>query len=355
MQREVNCLLVAETDPITGKMRRGPLMRAQNPPPGTRYIIRRDRFRYPKRTAYYSIDLVRVALNIIKVLSEQLVRQRETSEVDLAHSFFWNWERFDVPWIHENDQSLGQFLRDYLHIKGFVKRQSTRAFAAHLNHRNCRQVIVWSEWARRGYIEDGVEKSKVVVIPPPINPVRDQIHHDNCNILFVGRDYSRKGGDTVLRAFEKLNDFTNARLLYVGRIDDAKVLKRVTSNKRITYFPNPSDKLLYREIFPISDIFVLPTRADAFAISVVEAMSRALPVVVSNVCALPEIVEDRVSGFLSAPADAFSFSKYLGKLLEDSELRRKMGEAAQRKVTLNFSSEAIGTRLWQVYSNALAK
>src|SRR5487761_338677 len=97
MPREVNCLLVAETDPITGKLRRGPLMRARNPPQWTRYIIRRDRFRYPKRTAYYGIDPLRVALSTIKVFSEQLVRHRETNEVDLVHSFFWNWESFDVP------------------------------------------------------------------------------------------------------------------------------------------------------------------------------------------------------------------------------------------------------------------
>ena len=351
---DVDCLLVAESDPITGSLRRGPSMRATNPPEGVRYTVRRDRFRYPKQAAHYNLTPLGLGLGAVRLFSERLARQSATRNFGLVHAFFWNWERFTVPWIHENDQSLGQFLGEYVHIEGIVKKGITWWFASNLNSPKCRRVIVWSKWAKRGYVEDGVEESKITIIPPPFNPISDWRPHENCNVLFIGRDYHRKGGDTLLRAFEGLRDFADARLIYVGKIDDQEVLRRVKNDKRIMHYPNPSDAFLTREIFPVCDMFVLPTRADAFAISVVEAMSRAMPVVASNISALPEIVEDGVSGFLARPDDTDGFSGHIAKLIENRELRRRIGREAQKRVELNFSSKRIGAELEQVYASALA-
>ncbi len=352
--KDIPCLLIAGTDPITQKLRRGPYLRALNPPPRVTYTIKTERLTYPKQAAHYNFSPLRVALNTIRFVAEHVMPFRQQG-YSLIHSFFWDIERFEIPWIHENDQSVGQFMRDYLHINGLVKDKAASFFASYLNSELCRRVIVWSKWAMCGYIEDGVEKSKISIIPPPFKLIGDKKDHPNCNLLFIGRDYLRKGGDTVLRVLDRLSDFQDLKLYYVGEVWDKRALNKIRNNKRIKYYHAPTDRIMREEIFPQADIFILPTRADAFAISVVEAMSRGIPVVASNICALPEIVEDGASGFLSKPNDVDSLATSVSKLLENPRLREKFGERSLQIVLQKFSKDKVNEKLLEVYETATGR
>jgi glycosyltransferase involved in cell wall biosynthesis len=355
---QIDCLVIAGTDPLTGKLRRGPYLRVLNPPVGVHYVVRTERLTYPKLLAHYKFSPLNTCLNTFRFFAEHLIPPKQgSSDYSIVHSFFWNLDRFKTPWIHENDQSLGQFADNYLHLNDFVRRKITEAYAKYLNLPACKRVIVWSQNAKNGYIQDGVESSKISVIPPPFPVVHDhRPHGENINMLFIGRDYNRKGGDIMLNIMERLNkDFDNhLKLFYVGSVDDKEAVRKIRENKKhIAHYPNPPDNILYDEIFPVSDIFVLPTRADAFAISVVEAMSRGIPVVASNISALPEIVEDGISGFLVRPDDVDSFSKCLARLIEDPGKRKEIGDEARRQVGQRFSSQRIGKALRRVYEDAL--
>ena len=125
-----------------------------------------------------------------------------------------------------------------------------------------------------------MEPSKISVIPPPFEQVFDRKRHEGMNVLFIGRDYVRKGGRVVVEVFEALKEFSEARLLYVGKVDDKKIVALpMKGDPRIRYFPSVSSLVLETRIFPVTDLFFLPTLADAFAqYSVVEAMSRGIPV-----------------------------------------------------------------------------
>jgi glycosyltransferase involved in cell wall biosynthesis len=349
----IKCLLLAGTDPITGKLRRGPYLRVLNPPQGVSYCVRTERLAYPKEAAHYNLTPLRVGLNAFRFFAEHLSPLKQRG-FDVAHSFFWDMERFEIPWIHENDQSVGQFMSEYLHLGEKIRNGASSFFASYLNSSLCKQVIVWSEWAKEGYEKEGVERSKIAVIPPPFRTIDDRRPHEHCNILFVGRDFLRKGGPLVLKTFEKISrGFDDVRLIYVGKIWDKKWMKKVEENRKITHFSRPTDRVMREEIFPSSDIFVLPTRADAFAISVVEAMSRGIPVVASNVCALPEIVEDGVSGFLAKPDDLDTITLCVAKLVENPSLRESVGYAAQRRITEKFAKEKINPKLCSVYERAV--
>ena len=106
-----------------------------------------------------------------------------------------------------------------------------------LNSEKCKAVIVWSEWAKKGYIEDGVHGRKVKVIPPPFTRSRKKIGHDATNILFLGRDYHRKGGDVALKVFEDLKkSFDNIHLTFIGRITEKETLERVKNDNSISYY-----------------------------------------------------------------------------------------------------------------------
>jgi glycosyltransferase involved in cell wall biosynthesis len=351
--KPIKCLLIAPADPLTGRLRAGPLRRYSYPPAGVRYKLRTDRFTYPPAGGHYELSPANVSIAVTRFLLEHVVPFPQ-QRYDLIHSFFWDIRTYKVPWIHETDQSFGQFIGGYSKVKSSIRIKAAELFSTYLNTCKCRGVITWSEWAKRGYVQDGVDRSKVFVIPPSFEQVSDRKPHEGTNMLFIGRDYARKGGQTAVRVYEVLkNEFSNIRLLYVGKVGDNKIAAQMKRDPRIRYLPSVSGSVLEEQIFPVSDLFFLPTRADAFAISVVEAMSRGIPVVASNVCALPEIVENGVSGLLSAPDEVNEFARNITALLGNPPRMRRMGEEARKRVELLFGRERTNRSLRDLYVNAL--
>ncbi len=349
----MSCLVVAGSDPITRSTRRGAALRLSHPPAGVRYVVKRDAVVAPRSLGHYALSPVGASMAVLAFAAEHLL-PFDQSGYSLIHSFYWNAHRYRKPWIHENDQSPGQFLSGYAGTEGFVKRRFMEFFASYLNSGLCRGVVVWSEWAKRGYVEEGVDAGKVSVIPPPVPLREERVAHRGVNLLFIGRDYARKGGDMALRVFWRLSrQFRDLRLTYVGRVDDGGVARRIREDGRIRHLASPPDRLLYGEILPSSDVMILPTRADAFAISLAEAMAYGMPVVASDVGAIPEIVADGVTGFLARRDDVEGFVSLSSKVVEDESLRRKMSAAAEARARKLFSPEALGKKLLRVYQDAL--
>lgn len=348
----MSCLLVAPLDPLTGELRAGPLRRYLNPPVNVAYSLATDRVRYPRRSAQYTFDPAFVGLATVRFVLEHSRRFEQRGHA-LAHSFFLDLRRFILPWVHESDQAFGQFLSDYMHIKGYLRRKATEIFSTYLNSSGCRSVIAWSQWAKRGFVEDGVDQSKIHVIPPPFETVVDRRPHTGCNVLFIGRDFSRKGGDIALDAFCSIPRSEDCRLIYVGKVNEPTARRAVSNDSRIVHLIDPTSRTLREDVWPITDIFLLPTRADAFAISAVEAMCRGIPVIATRLPALTEMVKDQVSGLLAAPNDAQAFSRYLQRLVQDEEARCSIGEEAKRWARRMFSPHVVNQALEEVYARAV--
>ena len=121
--------------------------------------------------------------------------------------------------------------------------------------------------------------------------------------------------------------------------------------KCINYVPR--EKLM-REFFPKADIFVLvPPKVEGYGFAVVEAMSFGIPVVVSNVCALPELVEDGKCGFVVKSGNVDDLYDKLEVLIKDQKLREKMGDAAKKRFLEKFSVEKSNAKLLAVYRQVL--
>ena len=100
------------------------------------------------------------------------------------------------------------------------KRLNERAFRA------ARHLVTWSQWAKDSLVADyGVPAEKITVIPPGIDLERWQFERSSspdtaARFLFVGGDFARKGGDTLLTAFEALHaHYPNAELHVVTKTD----------------------------------------------------------------------------------------------------------------------------------------
>jgi glycosyltransferase involved in cell wall biosynthesis len=86
-------------------------------------------------------------------------------------------------------------------------------------------------------------------------------------------------------------------------------------------------------VFRTADLFVFPTSYDkeCLPLVVLEAFSYGLPVIASNIAALPDVVEDGRTGYLVPPNDPVALSKRVETLVLDSELRHRLGDEARRR------------------------
>ena len=98
-----------------------------------------------------------------------------------------------------------------------------------------------------------------------------------------------------------------------------------------------------------SDIFVLASTGEAFGLVLAEAMACGVPVVGSRSGAIPEIVEDGVTGLLVTPRDATSFADAIEKLARDEKLRRQMGASGLARVREKFSLEIDAENTLRIY------
>jgi glycosyltransferase involved in cell wall biosynthesis len=103
-----------------------------------------------------------------------------------------------------------------------------------------------------------------------------------------------------------------------------------------------------------SDIFVLASTGEAFGLVLAEAMACAAPVVGSRSGAIPEIVEEGVTGLLATPRDEVSFADAIEKLARDKELRRKLAANSLARVREKFSLETDAENTWRIYESTMA-
>lgn len=103
------------------------------------------------------------------------------------------------------------------------------------------------------------------------------------------------------------------------------------------------------------NIFVLISNWEGFPISILEAMRAGLPVIASDVGGVREAVVDGETGFLVKRGNLVMLQNRLRELMNNPELRRKMGEAGRKRYLEHFTVERMLDQTLQVYENAIKK
>jgi glycosyltransferase involved in cell wall biosynthesis len=188
-----------------------------------------------------------------------------------------------------------------------------------------------------------VAPDKVVCVFAGSNvPVVDQLSSagdtGNRNVLFVGNDWERKGGPVLIEAFRQvLRAIPDATLTIAGARRDLDV-------PNCTWLGQvPLDQL--SQHYSRAAVFCLPTRLEPFGTAVVEAMMHKLPVVASRVGAIPEIVDDGITGDLVPPGDATALAQALIRLLQNPAHRRGYGEAGYHRAIGTYTWDRVGQRI----------
>lgn len=107
-------------------------------------------------------------------------------------------------------------------------------------------------------------------------------------------------------------------------------------------------------LFSTFDLYVSASRGEGLPLALLEAMACELPVVATRVTGHVDVVVDGVTGFLTRPGDSEDLARALGRLLDDPELRRRMGRAGRERVQAHFSLEPMVAHLARLYRQAAA-
>ncbi len=219
-------------------------------------------------------------------------------------------------------------------LEEWKMRLNQRAFGT------ARHLVTWSQWAKDSLVADyGVSAEKITVIPPGIDTARWNFPRPRAsggpvNLLFVGGDFARKGGDTLLSAFAALPASLNVHLHIVTKTEMVgDGLPRVTVHRNVA--PN-SEPLL--RLFSDADLFVFPTRGDCLPLAVMEALASGLPVVTTTVGALPEAVTHGETGWIVPPDDPAALSEALTALTEDGARRLRLASRARAVALERFDA-----------------
>ncbi len=223
-----------------------------------------------------------------------------------------------------------------------------------------------SLYMKRQLVAGGFPVEKIRVNPFGIDPhvVEPRYDHDGSTVrqahgspqagyfLFVGRLSEEKGIETIVRAAKLIPDVV---FKIVGRGSDMERLHRVADGLENVEFVGfrmgPELARLYRGAMAV----LLPSRVhENFPLAILESMAAGKPVIASNVGGVPEIVDDRVNGFLVNPADLHGWVEAIMRLAYDEELRLSMARAARSTVEHRFQLDDHYRRLMAIYEEAMA-
>jgi len=149
----------------------------------------------------------------------------------------------------------------------------------------------------------------------------------------------RKGQRELIAAFDRAAAaHPRAALVLAGAGPDLEALRaQAAAVSTRVLVPGPIRPVA--DLYRATDLFVMPSFNEGLSNACLEASAAGLPLVVSSVGGLPEIVADGETGAVVAPGDSDALADALGRYLGDAALRRDHGAAGRRRTTAMFTAE----------------
>jgi len=306
-------------------------------------------------------------------------------DYDLIHSSrgiipiqFWKKK----PWVIDMEHVHSFFgLNPYLIKNKFLKRFVEKKLAS----KYCKKILCHCEATRQAFfhfLDCEKFKDKIEVLYPSshISSYKKK-SHKKIRILAIMSIFYGKAGLQVLEVFSRIQKkYPNVEFWI--RADFPEELKKKFKLKNVKYmgyFGNivPREQLL-KEVYSQCDILFYPTLTDSFGYSLIDAMTIKLPIVSTNLYAVPEIVRDGENGLIvkipgyhlnEGYVQLFQWRKMKGKiekkfvkdcynvlvkLIKNKHLREKMGQAGFERMSKgDLSIMARNKKLKEIYSEAI--
>ena len=186
-----------------------------------------------------------------------------------------------------------------------------------------------------------INSDRIIITPPSFDtqkwaPSKKTSRTDQKKVLlFVGNDFVRKGGDFLLTIFQKyFRELAILRIVsndnYLDSIKDANI--EIKKGFNIT-----ENEFEYKQFYNSADIMLLPTRHDFLGIALIEAACMGLPIIVSDIGGVRDVVCERQNGFICAPDNnSAEWVEKIKLLIEDDKLRESFSRKSREIAVSKF-------------------
>jgi glycosyltransferase involved in cell wall biosynthesis len=195
----------------------------------------------------------------------------------------------------------------------------------------------------------------IEVIPNALSYFPDTVSTgEQKKVIAVGRLVYEKGFDLLIETWKSVYEKHPEWELHIWGEGNQKenLLQLITKNGLDSVIKiHPPEKDIYARFLKHS-IFVFPSRyLEALPMVLIEAMSCGLPLVAFDApCGPKDVIIDGKNGFLVETGNITELSEKINRLIESTELRKTMGEAA-RKMSLNYNEERIMKRWIKLFES----
>jgi glycosyltransferase involved in cell wall biosynthesis len=257
-------------------------------------------------------------------------------------------------------QNLIDYYPDFSNLLWFSQREGNLIEQRAISKSS--HLIYPSEWAANSAIRDyGASPDKVHIIH--IGPCLDWIppaavERPNkkraWNLLFVGRDWRRKGGGLAVAAMDHLaQSGLEAQLTIVGCQPP-----KVRSNIRVFPYLNKNrteDARVLEKLYGEADFLILPTRADCSSVVVSEANAFGVPVMATQTGGLPSLIREGVNGYLlPLSAQGEDYARVISSVMGNEKTYNKLRQTSRQEYEKRLSWGAWSRKVSEIIEQALA-
>ena len=207
-------------------------------------------------------------------------------------------------------------------------------------------IVCISDFARSQLMRLSAYKhwNKLVVSRLGIDPsvfsarARPDIIAGTFEVLCVGRLTPSKGQHILVDAIALLvQQGRQVRLRMVGAgVDEASLKVHAAALGEHVLFEGAVNQDRIRSLYAAADCFCLPSFAEGIPVVLMEAMAMQIPCVTTRITGIPELISHDVDGLLVAPSDVEGLAAALARLMDDPELRLRLGIAAREQVSSRY-------------------
>lgn len=211
--------------------------------------------------------------------------------------------------------------------------------------------IALTRFARQKFIEGGLPPEKIAIKPNFVASDIQPGQHKGNYALFVGKLVQYKGIETILRAWDYINEEIPIKIVGQGPLE---VLLKSNLPKNVEYLGRlPREEVL--ALMQNAKMLVFPSEwYEGFPMTIVEAFATATPVIAAKCGASGEIVRDGKSGWHFTPQDHLDLARVVQSAWSDPEELDRRGGQARKQYDDNYSSEQNYKMLMSIYETAVS-
>lgn len=195
------------------------------------------------------------------------------------------------------------------------------------------QLVPWEQWEK-------FEVSPLGIDPSIYEPAPFRESPDPFEIACVGRLTPFKAQHILLESVLRLiKEGRRVRLRFIGDGPDRPSLEEridqlgLAGSVIIEGWKNQDE---VRQLYRQADIFALASSAEGVPVVLMEAMAMQIPCVATRITGVPELIRDGIDGLLVTPSDPEELAAAIGRLMDDTELRRRLAVAGRARVQQKY-------------------